>query len=168
MSANDAGIQIRAANANDVPAIAAVLRAAFLEYEPLYTPGGFAATTPSADQIHQRLSEGPIWVALQAGDIVGTVSAVPKGQACYVRGMAIVPAARGRHIGEHLLEQVEQFALAQDAERLYLSTTPFLDRAIRLYERWGFHRSEDGPRSLFGTPLFTMVKPLHPRPTPLA
>ena len=42
-----------------------------------------------------------------------------------VRGMAIAPTARGQHIGEHLLEQVEQYALAQGAERLYLSTTPF-------------------------------------------
>ena len=36
MSANTSGIQIRAANADDAPSIAAVLRAAFLEYEPLY------------------------------------------------------------------------------------------------------------------------------------
>ena len=95
MSTNDAGIQIRAANTNDAPSIAAVLRAAFLEYEPLYTPEGFTATTPSADRILQRLSEGPIWVAVQGERVVGTVCAVPKGQICYVRGMAIVPSARG-------------------------------------------------------------------------
>ena len=59
-----------------------------------------------------------------------------------------------------LLEQVEQFAREQDADRLYLRTTPFLERAIRLYERSGFRRSEEGPLTLFGTPLFTMVKTL--------
>src|SRR5260370_227302 len=44
---------------------------------------------------------------------------------------------------------------------MYLSTTPFLDRAIRLYERFGFQRSDEGPLDLFGTPLFTMTKRLN-------
>src|SRR6185437_7822819 len=141
MSKHDSAMQIRTATASDTASIAAVLHAAFVEYEPRYTAGGFAATTPSAEQINQRLSEGPIWVVLQEGRVVGTISAVPKEQGCYVRGMAIVPAARGQRIGERLLEQVEQFALEQGAERLYLSTTPFLERAIRLYEHYGFQRS---------------------------
>jgi hypothetical protein len=41
-----------------------------------------------------------------------------------------------------------------------LSTTPFLAFAIALYERFGFRRSDAGPRELFGTPLFTMTKDL--------
>jgi hypothetical protein len=43
---------------------------------------------------------------------------------------------------------------------LLLSTTPFLSEAIKLYERSGFRRSTEGPRELFGTPLFTMEKQL--------
>ena len=160
MSEQDSSLQIRLASASDADSIAAVLHAAFVEYEPRYTPGGFAATTPSAEQINQRLSEGPIWVALHGDRVVGTISAVSKEQGCYVRGMAIIPSARGQRIGERLLEQVERFALEQGAHRLYLSTTPFLERAIRLYEHYGFQRSAEGPAALFGTPLFTMVKPL--------
>lgn len=41
-----------------------------------------------------------------------------------------------------------------------LSTTPFLARAIRLYEQSGFQPTTEGPSDLFGTPLFTMVKTL--------
>jgi hypothetical protein len=41
-----------------------------------------------------------------------------------------------------------------------LHTTPFLSRAIRCYERFGFVRSQDPPSNLFGTPLFTMEKQL--------
>ncbi len=164
MSEQPASVQIRAATASDADSIAAVLRAAFVEYEPQYTPEAFAATTPSAEQISHRLSEGPIWVATQAERVVGTVAAVSREHGCYVRSMAIIPAARGQSIGQRLLEQVEQFAREQGAPRLYLSTTPFLARAIRLYEQYGFRRTNEGPLTLFGTPLLTMVKPLPAQP----
>lgn len=160
MNANESDIQIRRATRRDASAIAQVLHTAFMEYERYYTHEAFAATTPSAEFLSQRMNEGPIWVALQGERIVGTVSTVLKGQACYLRSMAIVSTARGQRIGARLLDQVEQFAREQGADHLYLSTTPFLERAIRLYERCGFRRSEEGPLTLFGTPLFTMVKTL--------
>jgi GNAT superfamily N-acetyltransferase len=106
------------------------------------------------------MGEGPVWVAVRDGAVVGTVSVVPRGESLYLRGMAVLPAARGRGLGEALLSRVEEFAAAHGYERLWLSTTPFLSRAIRLYERAGFRRSDDGPHELFGTPLFTMEKAL--------
>jgi GNAT superfamily N-acetyltransferase len=106
------------------------------------------------------MSEGPIWVALQGDTIVGAVSVVPEGEAVYIRGMAILPTARGQSIGTLLLQQIEEYASGHGFRRLYLSTTPFLTRAIRLYEHRGFQRSDEGPHDLFGTPLFTMVKTL--------
>jgi GNAT superfamily N-acetyltransferase len=157
---NSSSIRVRLATPDDAPSIAALLYDSFKEYEPLYTPEGFKATTPSADVIRPRIHEGPIWVAIQDGTIVGTLSAVPKGEALYVRSMSVLPAARGHRIGELLLRHVEDFALAQGYKRMFLSTTPFLDRAIRLYEKWGFQRTDDAPHDLFGTPLFTMVKTL--------
>jgi N-acetylglutamate synthase-like GNAT family acetyltransferase len=135
---------------------------AFLEYESLYTPAGFAATTPDAEQIQRRLTEGPIWIALREGVIVGTVSAVIRGDSLYVRGMAVLPAARGHGAGEILMNQIEQLAIANNCRRLYLSTTPFLNRAISLYERLGFHRTDEGPHDLGGTPLLTMERMLEP------
>ena len=106
------------------------------------------------------MNEGPMWVALYDEAIVGAVAAVSKGAALYVRGMGIVPAARGKGIGELLLEHVENLACVQSYKRMILSTTPFLIRAIKLYEQFGFVRSSEGPFDLFGTPLFTMVKDL--------
>jgi len=72
--------------------------------------------------------------------------------------MAVVPSARGQGIGKILLEEVETFARAGGFRRMVLSTTPFLDDAIRLYERFGFKRTADEPHDLAGTPLFTMEK----------
>ena len=153
-------MHIRRATIADAPAIAGVLAAAFAEYEPLYTPEGLAATTPLAERIRARLDEGPIWVALHEEGIIGTVGAVRRGEALYVRSMAVLPAARGQHVGEALLREVEAFARTAGATSLLLSTTPFLARAIRLYEQWGFQYSDAGPHDLYGTPLLTMVKSL--------
>lgn len=153
-------MRIRTAVPDDVPAIASTLRRAFLEFESLYTPEAFAATISSIDQIRLRLREGPTWVALQDEAVIGTVSVVPKGDALYVRSMAVDPGARGGGIGRQLMRRVEEYATERGFRRLYLSTTPFLIGAIRLYEKCGFVRSADCPDNLFGTPLFTMEKDL--------
>ena len=151
-------IQVRRAEPEDAVAIAEVLYASFVEYEPLYTQQGFAATTPNAEQILARMREGPAWVSVRLTEVVGTVAAVLKGQSLYMRGMAVLPVARGLQVGTRLIECVEDWASGQGYRRLHLSTTPFLNRAIRLYERCGFRRTDDGPSDLFGTSLFTMEK----------
>jgi ribosomal protein S18 acetylase RimI-like enzyme len=153
-------VQIRMAVTEDAPQIAAVLRESFIEYRDSYTREAFAATTPASEEVQGRVEEGPVWVATLDGSVVGTVAAVARCEDLYVRGMAILPTARGRGIGQLLLREIEDYASALGYRRLTLSTTPFLHRAIRLYESFGFLRSEEGARDLRGTPLFTMVKNL--------
>ncbi|MBD0372036.1 MAG: GNAT family N-acetyltransferase [Pyrinomonadaceae bacterium] len=153
-------VRIRRAIADDAVSIASVLYESFLEYESSYTPEAFAATVSSPGQILERLSEGPVWVALTDGKVIGTVSAVVKAEGLYIRGMAVKPSGRGSGIGERLLKCAEDFAIENGCTRLFLSTTPFLARAIRLYEQSGFSRNNEGPHELWGTPLFTMVKDL--------
>lgn len=160
ISLNDTSVRVRMAVEADASQIASVLREAFAEYENLYTPEGFAATTPDVVSILSRMKEGPVWVASLDDSIVGTASAVDRGEELYVRGMAVLPAGRGLKIGRLLLERIEDYARARGHRRLILSTTPFLHRAIRLYENFGFGRSREGPQELSGTPLFTMVKNL--------
>ena len=143
-------IEIRLAGVGDAGAMAGVLREAFEEYIEMYTEGGFAATTPTGDRIEARMDEGPAWVAMLDGEIVGTVAAVPRGEELYVRSMAVLPSARGNRIGEMLLGYVEEFAREHGLNRLVLSTTPFLERAIARYEKWGFRRCGDGPQELWG------------------
>jgi putative acetyltransferase len=155
-------IEIRVATANDATSISRVLLEAFVEYESLYTQAGFAATTLDAEQIQHRLTEGPIWIALRDEVVVGTVSAVLRCESLYVRGMAVLPEARGHRAGKLLMNQIEQFAVANNCRRLYLSTTPFLDRAIALYEHLGFRRTAEGPHDLYDTPLLTLERMLEP------
>ena len=154
------GVLIRSAFVDEAFAIASILREAFIEFEPLYTPSAFAVTTPTSDQIQARWNEGPVWVAVQNGHLVGTGAVVPKNAGLYVRSMAVLPGSRGQGIARQLLKEIESFAAINNHKRLFLSTTPFLASAIRLYERFGFQRTDEGPHDLFGTPLFTMEKQL--------
>lgn len=151
---------IRKAQIEETATIASVLRQAFLEYEPLYTPAAFAATTPVSEQILQRWGEGPVWVAVKNSDLLGTAAAIPKRNGLYIRSMAVLPLWRGLGIAHQLLKVIEGYAAADHHTRLFLSTTPFLGSAISLYKRYGFQRSAEGPNDLFGTTLFTMEKRL--------
>lgn len=153
-------IAVELATMDDGPSLVALLHESFFEYQESYTPEGFAATTPTVEQIQTRMKEGPIWVVGRDAVIVGTVSVVSRGESLYIRGMAVLPQARGQNIGNALLQKVEEFASERGFKRLVLSTTPFLSRAIRLYEQAGFSRSNEGPHDLYGTPLFTMEKTL--------
>jgi ribosomal protein S18 acetylase RimI-like enzyme len=153
-------VQIRKAQPADAEAVAATLHQAFLEFKALYTDAGFAATTLTPEQVVTRMKEGPVWIAQREDAVWGTVAAVLKGDSLYMRGMAVVPAARGSGVGRRLIEEVEHFAAAQSCRRVFLSTTPFLHSAISLYERFGYRRTDEGPAHLFGTPLFTMEKVL--------
>ena len=89
-------ITIRFATAKQAEAIASLLLESFVEYESLYTPEGFAATAITGDQIIARMSEGPVWVAVHEEDILGTVSVVAGAESLYIRGLAVLPAARSR------------------------------------------------------------------------
>jgi GNAT superfamily N-acetyltransferase len=153
--------RIRLATSSDAAAIARVLRQSFQEFQPRYTPQGFAVTTPDEQRVRLRMTEGPAWLALSDDSIVGTASALKKpASTLYIRGLAVLPAARGQNVGAMLLETLENYALAEGCNRLMLRTTPYLSAAIRLYERFGFRFIADGPNDLFGTPLLAMEKPL--------
>jgi GNAT superfamily N-acetyltransferase len=151
-------IRIRRAGPDDVATIAAVLFESFVQYKDLYTEKGFSATTPGVEDIRRRMEEGPVWVGVRDGVIAGTVSVVARGDSLYIRGMAVLPSARGSGIGSGLLREVESVACAAGHKRLVLSTTPFLRSAIQLYESFGFRRTDADPHDLFATPLFTMEK----------
>jgi GNAT superfamily N-acetyltransferase len=156
--AGGGGVHVRTAAPEDAALIVSVLLEAFIEYRDSYTPEAFAATTLECGEVLSRMKEGPVWVATLGGEVVGTVAAVARGEELYIRGMAVLPQDRGRRIGELLLREIEDYASTQGYVRLTLSTTPFLHRAIRLYERFGFRRDEAGPHDLMGAPLFTMAK----------
>ncbi|HTG93396.1 MAG TPA: GNAT family N-acetyltransferase [Pyrinomonadaceae bacterium] len=151
-------VVLRTATFDDATSIVAVLVQSFIEYKAVYTAGGFAATTPDTEEVRRRMTEGPTWVAVQDSEIVGTVAVVPSGERLYIRSMAVIPSARGQNIGVKLLRHIEDFASANNYKHLFLSTTPFLSRAIKLYQQLGFVLSDQQIEDLHGTPLLRMEK----------
>ena len=160
MAENESLVVIRIATPDDATSIAAVLLQSFIEYKAVYTSGGFAATTPDTEEVRRRMTEGPTWVAVRDNEVMGTVSVVPSRERLYVRSMAVVPSARGQNIGVRLLRHIEDFAAANNYKRLFLSTTPFLLRAIKLYQQIGFVFTDEQIEDLYGTPLLRMEKKL--------
>ena len=156
-------MKVRFANRSDASAIADVILQSFLEYKASYTYAAFAATCPSSAEVEHRLLEGPLWIAVEDETVIGTVSGVPEKECLLIRSLAVLPRNRGHGTGELLLDHLEKYAYENDYTRLVLSTTPFLASAIRLYERFGFHRSSEGPSNRLGTLIFTMVKELKPK-----
>jgi len=153
-------IRIRQASEEDTRDIARVLLLAFAEYEPLYTAPAFAATTPDSEGVAARLREGPIWLALHENTTVGTAGAICNSWQCYIRGVAVLPEWRACGVASSLMTTIEHFAVQNGASILSLTTTPFLDDAIRLYTRLGFKFNSDDRLDLYGTPLLGMTKHL--------
>jgi N-acetylglutamate synthase-like GNAT family acetyltransferase len=149
----------RRATISDAEAISSLLRRAFQEFVPLYTPEAFVATVQPASDILTRMEEGPLWVAESDRLIIGTVSAVRSEEFVVVRGMAVASEARGQKIGRALLGLTEEYAREQSVDRIALYTTPFLLSAIRLYQSYGFRFSGE-KASPHGTELFRMIKVL--------
>src|SRR5215469_5793245 len=149
----------RPATPSDASAVSALLRRAFHDFEPLYTPEAFVATVQPESGILNRLQEGPLWVAAKEQSVIGTVSAVRSGDFVMVRGMAVAPEARRLRIGRALLGLTEDFAREHGVNRMLLYTTAFLSQAIRLYRSSGFEFTGE-KTSPHGTELLRMEKGL--------
>jgi GNAT superfamily N-acetyltransferase len=152
-------VQIRRANQRDAAAIELLIREAFREHEPAYTREAFDIATPGKHEIEKRIEDWAVWIAITANVIVGTVSAHAAGPGLQIRSMAVDPSMRGHGVGKLLLARVEDFACAHGYKCLILNTTPFMNRAIRLSEAFGF-RFTGSKRNWFGTWLRTMTKEL--------
>ena len=155
----EAFVKIRRARRCDAVAIERLVRGSFREHEPAYTPEAFDLATPRKREIETRIKNWIVWVAVEQNEIVGTVSVYEKGSGLHVRSMAVHPSMRGQGIGELLLKRIEDFARGNGYKCLFLNTTPFMNSAIRLYERFGFVFT-GAEQDWFGTRLRSMTKHL--------
>jgi ribosomal protein S18 acetylase RimI-like enzyme len=153
-------LEIRDAQPADARAIAEVLVSAFEEFEAQYTPAAYEATILSPEIVRDRISSRAVIIAVEEDTIAGTVTLEIKDDGAHVRSMAVRPSYRGRGVARALLTEVERRAKEQGLTLLKLSTTPFLEAAIRLYRAHGYEDRANGKRDMFGTALIPLQKRL--------
>lgn len=94
-----------------------------------------------------RRGIGNFWVALAAGQVIGTIALRDIGNAGgALRKMFVKAPFRGasQGVGRRLLDTLVAWADVQQVKRIYLSTHSRLLAAHRFYEKNGFRRIERG------------------------
>src|SRR5258708_1107473 len=133
-------LEIRQAQPEESETISRILRESFGRFQSDYTPEAMQAVTPTPAEVELGFDEGPIWVAVDEDEIVGSVSVVPETDWLYIRSMAVVPKAQGLGIGSKMLQEAECYAADNGFDKLFLYTTYFSASAIKLYEKNGFYK----------------------------
>jgi ribosomal protein S18 acetylase RimI-like enzyme len=149
---------VRPARRADARAVARLLRTTFDEQRRQFTAAAFAASTPTASEIADRVVHHAVWVAEWDGRIVGTVSAEARPPSCWVRSLAVDPSLRGLRIGERLLDEVVRHVVDSGLVAVELDTTPFQEAASRLYRRFGFRHVKC--HEVYGTTMNQLRKAL--------
>jgi ribosomal protein S18 acetylase RimI-like enzyme len=121
----DPRLQLRAADADDVEAVARLLAAGF---------GGSPADL--ADRAAARLAT--TLVAERDGVVIGVLRAELTGQEGGVYGFTVEPSQRGLGIGRHVLRRTCQMLRAHGAVRVGLEVATDNESALGLYTSLGF------------------------------
>lgn len=86
-------------------------------------------------------SGGEIFFVLADGRVQGTCAVLRHGaEECEIAKMAVAPMARGRGLGDLLMEAAIRFARNAGAQRVVIVSNTVLEPAIRLYQKHGFVR----------------------------
>ncbi len=82
---------------------------------------------------------GHIFFAIKNEIILGTVALLKRGENEFeLTKMAVLPQARGKQVGQKLLQYCIDFAEENGFERLFLYSNTVLANAIHIYRKYGF------------------------------
>ena len=159
----DDALTIREATDADVPALVAVLRAAFAEQRDLAPPS--SALGETEESVRGLMHTARVALAVVDGRIVGSQFFEPKDDYLYLFRLAVLPDHRQRGIGQALIRYAEEQARALGLPRTQFSVRLALPRQRAMYERMGYRFVEYGTHSGFSAPTFaTLTKDLDPPP----
>jgi GNAT superfamily N-acetyltransferase len=134
----EAPVVIEPASAADAPAVVHLIERVFVEYGFVWDALREVPDLFAFDR-HYAGTRGALFVARQAGEVVGSVGVerLPDGQAELHR-LDLDGRLRGRGTGRALVEAVLTWCRGAGIDRLVLWSDTRFDRAHRLYERMGF------------------------------
>lgn len=135
--------KIRPIQPADNPAIAAIIRNSLTEFG--VNRHGTAYYDAATDDMYGsfQLPGSRYHVGLLDGQIAGgggiyPSTGLPAG-VCELVKMYLAPTARGRGLGKQLIEACLNFARQAGYAQVYIETMPELEKAVSIYERFGFH-----------------------------
>jgi GNAT superfamily N-acetyltransferase len=136
-----------------------VLRAAFTPYMHRLgreIPPGYYEWLPAS------IARGDVFVAEEAGRIVGVAATERRESGLYLDRLAVDPAKQGSGLGSFLLVRLEEVARARGDRAMSLMTAEMMEHLLRLYGRHGFEIVHRGPPDHGKDPHIrvTMVKAL--------
>lgn len=141
--------RIRPAVAADVPAIQALVRAAYGKYVArIGKPPG-----PMLDDYAARVAAAHLHVLVADGALAGLVVLLPQPDHLLLDNVAVAPARQGQGIGRALLAFAEAEARRLGHAEIRLYTNEAMAENLPLYRRCGYeetHRAEQaGYRRVF-------------------
>ncbi len=82
---------------------------------------------------------GHIFFSVENGTALGTVALLKRGDHSFeLTKMAVHPKARGKQIGQQLMQYCLEFATEKQFQRLFLYSHTKLENAIYIYKKYGF------------------------------
>jgi ribosomal protein S18 acetylase RimI-like enzyme len=149
-------INIREAELDDAPLIAALTRSAWAKRVAESSTGHHE----SADGVADNLREGGGFILSVEGMPVGSVRWLPleaSSDIWEISRMGVLPGQRGHRLSQHLLEAVIHHALASDVDELRLAVRIDQPRLLDLYATFGFELAPELE--------YSHANPLEPAPT---
>jgi ribosomal protein S18 acetylase RimI-like enzyme len=132
--------RIRAATADDVPAIADVADQAYGHYiARMGKPPG-----PMLDDYAARVLEGVVWVLEEGTAIAGIIVLLPATDYLLLDNIAVSPARQGLGLGRRLLAFAEAEALRRGYPEIRLYTHQTMVENQRLYASIGYEETGRG------------------------
>lgn len=126
----------------DAAQFAAILGLVHEAFGALTPPSG--ALNETLDDVAARFKAGPILLAHDSGELVGSVYCALKGDGLYLTRMAVRPDRQKQGIGRALLVAAEAEARALGARKLTLRVRTNLPDNRAYFERAGFRVTGQG------------------------
>jgi len=130
-------MEIRQARIEDVAVVHEVVRGAFEEYRGVLAVSA-SALDETLEDVRREISGGRVLVALEGGEVVGTVRYELKPDCLYVGRLAVLPAYRKHGVGAAVMAYVEGLAPRLGRRRIQLATRESMPGNLRFYERLGY------------------------------
>ncbi len=125
---------------DDRDGAAAIIRDVLREYNLFWQPMEADIDVVEIENYYLATG-GEFWVVESNGELVGTAAYYPivRGKkAVEIRKMYLLPIARGKGLGKHLLQELEKVIAARGFEEIWIETASILKEAVCLYESRGY------------------------------